>query len=457
MRRVIGLDTEGIAGQSTQTSVQAGRAGRDPPAEGAWELLPFSKKKNQSDEVELDEDDFEVVEVSSTPKTVQRAVARPRTIVPVSRRILAEEVEEDVAGQCLASIAAETSQTWRIEVDSSSSIIAVAASPLTRPIDEPTTPSSISRLPAVSAPPLSRAGAAHVPGVRESTPPPAFVRRSSPKLPAIPAAAPSSYVAVASAVSGEESASEKSSVAPVAMPVSQMAHGAQRAEPTIIVVRERPRVAWIFAAAAIGALASFGATRLMSTSSAPLASTAPPSTEVAPAAAGAAVAPIAPIAAGPSTAVVAPQAPQAPTAPTAPTAPAAPPAPALQSPPALATHAAATSTPPPAIVHFGDDEGVAIKAPAASLPARRPASSAAGAPAAPAATTRSSAPRVPSMGPALPDGSFGLGRSDTSTTSSASAPPPALTASAVASADARKRALTPEQQLAAAQLKASMK
>jgi hypothetical protein len=410
-------------------------------------LLPFSKKKNQSDEVELDEDDFEVVEISSTPKTVQtaqataqRTAARPRTILPVSRRILAEEVEEDVAGQCLASIAAETSQTWRIEVDSSSSIIAVAASPLARPLDEAATQSSISRLPAVSAPPLSRAGAGQVPGVRESSPPPAFVRRSNPKLAAIPAAAPSSYVAVAAAVSGEEKRtgddkSSASSVAPVAMPLS-LAHGAQRVEPTIIVVRERPRVAWIFAAAAIGALASFGATRLMS-SPAPVASTTPPSAEVAPAAAAA-------VAAGPSTAVVSPSPPSPPSPPSA----AAPPAPA-----ALATQAAAPATPAPAIVHFGEDEGVAIKSPAASAPARRsPPSAPAG-----GATTRSTAPRIPSMGPALPDGSFGLGRSDTSTTSSASAPAPALTASAVAPAADRKRALTAEQQLAAAQLKASMK
>jgi hypothetical protein len=63
------------------------------------------------------------------------------------------------------------------------------------------------------------------------------------------------------------------------------------------------------------------------------------------------------------------------------------------------------------------------------------------------------------MGPALPDGSFGLGRSDTAASSSVAAPAPPLTASAFASAPEppRKRALTPEQQLAAAQLKASMK
>jgi hypothetical protein len=56
------------------------------------------------------------------------------------------------------------------------------------------------------------------------------------------------------------------------------------------------------------------------------------------------------------------------------------------------------------------------------------------------------------MGPALPDGSFGLGRAETTP-----APPPlSLTAPAPAP-EPRKRALTPEQQLAEAQLKASMK
>jgi hypothetical protein len=60
----------------------------------------------------------------------------------------------------------------------------------------------------------------------------------------------------------------------------------------------------------------------------------------------------------------------------------------------------------------------------------------------------------------LPDGSFGLGRSDTPSTPSVTPPAPPLTASAAFSAapeSPRKRALTPEQQLAAAQLKASMK
>jgi hypothetical protein len=59
------------------------------------------------------------------------------------------------------------------------------------------------------------------------------------------------------------------------------------------------------------------------------------------------------------------------------------------------------------------------------------------------------------MGPALPDGSFGLGRE--TTTAAAPSPPASLTATPPAPEPPRKRVLTPEQQLADAQLKASMK
>jgi hypothetical protein len=60
------------------------------------------------------------------------------------------------------------------------------------------------------------------------------------------------------------------------------------------------------------------------------------------------------------------------------------------------------------------------------------------------------------MGPALPDGSFGLGRGDT-TIAAAPSSPPSLTSTPPAPEPPRKRVLTPEQQLAEAQLKASMK
>jgi hypothetical protein len=451
---------------------------------GSWgDLLPFPKRKNQSDEVELGDDDFELVElvdlapgtqppaqsfgpgapppslefrlssadprsrasnvVAASPrdadqaKTVQRA-SRSRTILPVSRRILDEDVEEDVAGQCLASIAAETS---RDAADLSSPKLPSAPPPsLSTTVSPSSPPSSITRLPSVSAPPFLRTshassvpfrGYIDAPGVRDSSPPAAFVRRSSPGLAvAVPAAAPSSYVAVvAAAAASSASNGAAGSVAPVSLPMSQ------RQEPTVIVVRERPRAVWIVAAAALGALGALGATRFLSTPAAAL---------EAPEARAAAVAPPQAAPVLPALAVTAPASP-------APPAPSAPPASPALGAPAL----------PPAIVHFGDDDGVAIKSPAFMAPRRQPGSTPSlAAPPAGAPSVRSTGPRAPSMGPALPDGSFGLGRSDTATTSSAPTPAPALTASVAASGapeSPRKRAITPEQQLAAAQLKASMK
>ena len=107
-------------------------------------------------------------------------------------------------------------------------------------------------------------------------------------------------------------------------------------------------------------------------------------------------------------------------------APAAPPVP-VTAPPASA-----------AIVHFGDDQGVAIP--------RRPAPASHASPA--RATPRAARPAP--LGPALPDGSFGLGHVDTLPSLTATSAPVA------ASEPAKKRVLTPEQQLAEAQLKASM-
>ena len=457
-----------------QRGDRASNHGQAERSEGSrGHLLPFAnrKRKSQSDEVELGEDDFELVElvdvvsldaapppasrsadvVAASPRnadqarTIQRP-SRPRTILPVSRRILDEEVEEDVAGQCLASIAAETSRESIESGPSSSHIRAALARPqppeALRPSAPPT--SSTSRLPSVIAPPFLRTstvplrGYNDAPGVRDSSPPPAFVRRSSPVLAAaVPAAAPSSYVAVVAA-SASGASGTSGSVAPVSMPMSQ------RHEPTVIVVRERPRAAWMFAAAAMGALGALGATRFLATPPA----AALESRAVAVSAPQAApVLPALPAPVLPALAVTAPPA----------SVPPAPPASALAAaPPAVVS--SGVSGLPPAIVHFGDDDGVAFKSPAPRRPsvAVSPAALPSAPPAPPAPSVRSTGPRAPSMGPALPDGSFGLGRSDTATTATAPPPAPALTASAPAEPP-RKRALTPEQQLAAAQLKASMK
>lgn len=467
-------------------------------------MLPFPKRKATS-EVELDEDDFVLVEdsgaqgapdgqrsssprVAASPReadlaqTVQRAPPAqraPRTMPPPgSRRVLDGDVEEDVAGQCLASIAAETSRD-REPYSSSHIRLALGQPPASRvavsmlppPLPAPVaaaatqpaalsshfaaaSPSSTSRLPAVTAPPFLRTTTlplrravphavdhAQAPGIRESSPRAAFVRRSSP---VIPAATPSSYASlVASSIAAAES--KAGSVAPVSF-------SERPNEPTVIVVRERPRAAWIVAAAAMGALGSIAVTRIL----------AGPGDDRAPAAL---VATQAPLAAPPSTVVVPPavvatatSTPAIATGGTAATQAAATPGPVAAA--STLAPGAGAPTSSAAVVHFGDDQGVAIKAPAPQP--RRPAPASASSGAAPASKPAQPA-RAP-IGPALPDGSFGLGRAD-------NAPPPAapsLTQNApgvpsapiVASASpeaARRRALTPEQQLAEAQLKASMK
>jgi hypothetical protein len=232
------------------------------------------------------------------------------------------------------------------------------------------------------------------------------------------------------------------SVAPVSF--SERPH-----EPTVIVVRERPRAAWILAAAAMGALGAIAATRFL----------AAPADDHAPAAVAATQAPIA---APPSTVVVPPGviATAATAALARPETPAAaPPPPVTGAVTAASAHAHPASAPTSsaAIVHFGDDQGVAIKAPAPQPRRPAPPSTASGA----APASKPAPPARAPLGPALPDGSFGLGRADNTPAPAA----PSLTATApsaplVASTSAdvpRKRALTPEQQLAEAQLKASMK
>jgi len=201
-----------------------------------------------------------------------------------------------------------------------------------------------------------------------------------------------------------------SSVAPVAV---------ASAEPTVIVVRDRPRTAWVIAAAAIGALAAVSAMRFAS----PREATA--------------AAPVM-------------------TTPTTPGAGNAPPAPAPS---------------PGAVVQFGEEDGVSIHVPlpvsSAPSSSEHPVASAS-ASAAPShvarPATQSSRERSPVARPSrplnpkvsaptpLPDGSLGLASTGTATVTT---PAPALAPLPVPQPPARKRALTPEQELAEAQLRAA--
>ncbi|HSO33432.1 MAG TPA: hypothetical protein VLT33_12950 [Labilithrix sp.] len=367
-------------------------------------MLPFSKPKGAGEEIELDDDDLVLVEsppafASSSPTRADDrfATARPRRVTAsVSRRIVDESIQQDVAGECLSAIAAASR-----EGHSSSHVRSVVtrpppartAAPVAPPVPPVASPPA-SRLPSVSPPPFVRtttarrgsARASEAPAPRESAPPPAFVRRSSPMI----------------AVAGEASGASARSVAPVSF-------GDRTPEPTVIVVRERPKAAWVIGAAVIGALVAGAASRLVMTSAEDppaAASRAPP----------AAIAP-------PPGVVVAP-----------------PPAVTVAVPPAVAAPAASV-----AIMRFGEDQGVAFKAPP------RPA-----APTAPIAPT-SARPRAPAGGPGLADdASLTLGASPPSPPR-ASAPAPAPSPAPPPAETARKRALTPEQQLAEAQLKASMR
>ena len=383
-------------------------------------MLPFPKRTANDDVVELTDEDLVPVDEIAPPAAARLSqspahpasrsrITRASALPPGSRRVLDEQIEEDVAGQCLASIAIATRASSPRRLSSSSHIRAsLAAAPVPAPPiaspewRAPESPAS-ARLPSVSPPPFvrttppsswPRAHAPEAPGIRDSVAPAAFVRRSSPEL-----ARPASI----------------GSVAPVSM--SSLPSAQASAEPTVILLRERPRSIWILAAAALGALGAVAAMRF---------APAAVSHETVAGAAAQAPSPPAPVLSLPSTAVVPPIASSVPAA--------------------------------PAVMMFTDEQGVAIKsipapaAPAVGAAAPRKSVTPATA-AAPPAPRPAQAPRAPSMGPALPDGSFGLGRSDTTTASS----PPSLTAAAPAPEPPRKRALTPEQQLAEAQLKASMK
>lgn len=474
-------------------------------------MLPFPKRKTP-EEMELGDDDLVVLEDVADEvdvdldfvdvaggdvdlaQTVQRK--RPSMLLP-STRAIDERLEDDVAGQCLASIAAEVRSP-----QSASGIRAVLAAAPPPPVLPP--PSSVSppmqvpmhvpgqardemsasytipphaRLPRVTAPPFVRTREPFAPpGLRESTPPAAFARRSSASLPAVrPAMSTAPMMPLARpATTSDMPPPAVHSIAPTHIPAE-----ARAVEPTVIVVRERPKAGWIIASAAIGALCALAAAKVLVSSPREEAS---PAREVATTTIATAVV-AGPAAAPPAATVVVPITPS----------------PALAHPvPATS----ATTVASGAVVRFGDEQGIAIAAPkpagATAPPASsdRPAAKPASAPkqAAPARPAPAKPGKAPSN--ALPDGSFPLGQATESKSATAAAPasPPASTpsqaekaaqsalastilssantppgtapstrpapASAPEAAPApapRRRPMTPEQQIADAQLKASMK
>lgn len=426
--------------------------------------------------MELSDDDLLVVDEApvstAAPRnadqaeTLLREARRRLTIPPPSMRPIDEAMEDDVAGECLASIAKEAASHSRIRaVAKRASPSGASAPPHAREaLGSSYTIPAAAKLPSVTSPPFVRGSTA--PGVRDSS---VFARTSS-STPRMPAALPAATPKIA-AVAEKEAGVAAGSVAPVAIsvtPSERPRDGEPRAiEPTVIVLREKPKAGWIVAAAAVGALCALAIVRLVSP---PVPDDRFSTTTIA-------------------TAVM-----QGPTLPPPPLptsllpinpmlqngTPPAPPS----TPAATATAAAPSTT--GAVVRFGDDQGVAIGvAPKSNTSnAAAPSNGAPAKAAAPAKVPFAPKPVKPVKNGPLPDGSIPLGQGESkSAAAPASSPPtsasqaeraaqaalassilPAATTTTAAPAapeppapPARKRSLTPEQQIAEAQLKASMK
>jgi len=378
-------------------------------------LLPFRKRRGSEDPIELSDEDLVVIEDESIDVVLELPQA-PQPGPRAARLRTVSALEDDVAGECLASIAS---------IASSDAVEAVTDVPAResvnpRPLTPPTTrrsgapPSSRpfvapwSRLPTVTAPPFSRPAPLTQRSSREVTPvstgltarrgsapsaPSAFARRSSPHL---------EQGVVTNETRGTSSAS--GSIAPVSMGQADLA------PQTVVIVRERPKARWVIGSAALGAVAALLAARF--------AGGVGGSDEATPAPAQVATTTIA-------TAVVA-----------AGTAPA----------PSVSVR----------VVRFDESEGVEIPrpvppatpaatlslAPAAAAPVTSPASTPVSA--APVSATVSHASSSPSPASASPASASHHPRVAPPSPSPV-APPPA------------RRPLTPEQELAEAQLRASMR
>lgn len=354
-----------------------------------------------------------------------------------SRMMPDEDAEASVADECLASIAAAASHAR-----ASDPFVPVAprvSSPLlVRPRDEvdalledvpfpgalppPSVPPARSAANVTIPPPSSSSAIALSPRLPPVSPPP-FVRGSVPvarvSVPGLAEVSDANDAAetlpvpmrtpFARTTTDEERASHPS-VAPSLTPSARSVTPAtaSKNETTVVVVRDRPRTVWVVAAAAIGALAAVGVMR-----------------------------------------VAAPQQPAVPAA-------------AVEAP------RTALAAPSAAVVRFAEEEGVSIKVPAhppAPAPAppashaARPEPSPRAAPHAPppyAPAARPTRPLHPKVSPPMPmpDGSLGLANTGKAATQPSVAAP-APTPLPLPPSGGRKRALTPEQELAEAQLRAA--
>jgi hypothetical protein len=378
-------------------------------------VLPFPKRSAlQADEVELDDDDLMVVEDAPVRpslggvgvRTVMTAREAPSSRLPAvrpppvsSRSMLRAapssrprsnpidvRVEDEVIDECISSIEAAVAATSPGPMRASQRRYVDDQAITTR---DPQLPSSAHRSARALPPPST----------------PAFVRRSQPM-----GWAPRA---------GVGAAQSHPSVAPVALSNASN-------EPTVIVVKQRPKSAFVLASAAIGALAAIVAMRLTGVDAQPTAAPAP-------AAAALTATALAPSPAAPAVASAASAAAAA--APTA----------AAEAPTAAAEAPAAAAE--PTVVTFKDDQGVAIKVPA-STSASAPSHAAA-----PVAKPHAR-PKAPSAGPPplLPDTPAGRPAGVHAKVADVAPAPPAKT-----EAPARRRPLSAAERLAEEQLRAALK
>lgn len=391
---------------------------RNLGAEGEG-VLPFPKRGAQAEEVELGDEDL--VEVSDAPARSTLGGAGIRQILPTrearsaprsatrlpavrpppsssrssiraaspasSRRVLTPvdlRREDEVIDECMTNLGAAMS---------SPALHAATFAPEPEVVDDH---AITTRDPHVYAPARPARPSERLP--RASAP--AFARRSS-----------ASWVA---------QPSSHASVAPVAL------SSPPQAEPTVIVVRQKPRSLFVLASAAIGAIAAIVAMRVTATD-APL--------RAAPAAAPAAEQALATPAAAPPPALPGASSPAAP--------------PASVAPPAPADSASTAH-----VVRFDEGEGVAIHVPVgAATPREVKATAAAEGASAPAPKkTKAAGPKAPSAGPPplLPDDPSGKPAGLGARVASGTGPAPKSDAP-------RARPMTAAERLAEEQLRAALK
>lgn len=362
-------------------------------------MLPFSRRR-KAEEIELGDDDIVVLHEDAIEVDVAELEIEPvAAVAPVAPASVRHRLPPVSVPPPKLSLRRDSTGVDRFGDDVADECLESIRAATSRARLSDSFPASI-------VPPPPRLPSFEISDADETTRRPAMSSSPMPvareSVPGVASA--SSTPAPVFARTSSSSLPAVSSVAPVSMSSTP-----GPVEPTVILVRQPPRTGWVVAAAFLGAACALFAMHLLAR---------PAET---PAAAASAVA---------------------------------------VPPPPVATTAAPVAPPaPPATVRFNDDQGVAVVAPPAPPAPAKPVVTTASikTPPAPASPAKAAAKPAASLGPKLPDGSMALGaRASDATTATKPAAPAAATEPAPAS-NAPKKKLTPEQELAEAQLKASMR